>query len=467
MPVNTRHQAYENMAPLWERVRDAVKGEDAIKAKGAQYLPVPPGIKEGERSREYQNYLRRATYLDVVGPAIEGMVGLMSRKPSEFDLPQSLERLRDTATPDDLSLDGLESRIRHEVLTTGRYVLFVDVPEQGGDPYIATYAAESVINWRTDGPRVTMVVFHEVVREPKADDPFEIEEVEQWREATMQPEFNEDGDVVRESYVVRVWRKAVGQQGEDQFFVVSEVQPSRRGEPLEEVPVVFVGSRDLLPDPDAIPLLGVVNGTLDHYRQMADYRLGLFMSSQATPYAVGVPEQELPQSIGPATIWAASDPNAEFGYLEVSGNGLESQRKALEDTKTQINDEAMRVIGSDSKRGAEAAEALRMRFSSQTATLATVARTTAAGLQQAIRFVAEWANADASQVEVRPNLDFIRETPDPQVLTTIGQLVERGVMPEDILAQYTRKVDLHDMTDEEFAQMAPAAQAVSSETAEP
>jgi hypothetical protein len=467
MPVDSRHSEYERMAPKWQRVRDAVMGEDAIKARKNEYLPLPPGIDKpwGEDDPAYLNYLQRAPFPDIVAPTIRGMVGLMSRKEAQIDLPQGLERLREMATPDGLDLGNLMVRLRHEVLTTGRYILFVDAPEDAGAPFIATYAAESLINWRFDGDRLTMAIFEEFVREPKANDPFVEEQVVQWREASIEREVNEAGEPTgTERYVIRVWRKERGEDGKDRYEVISEVEPRARGE-IDRVPAVTVGSRDLLPDPDEIPLLGVVNRALDYYRQVADYRLGLFMSSQATPYVIGATltddgGDQIP-GIGPSQLWAIQEPNAEVGFLEISGNGLGAQRQALEDTKAEIMDAAMRVLG-DGRRGAEAAEALRLRFQSQTATLSSVAQSTAEGLQAALRMLAKWEGADPEQCVVTPSTDFIHEQPDPQTLTAIADIVERGMLPDETLYGYARRVNLTDAEDEELRQMSPQAMALDS-----
>lgn len=470
MPVNTVHSEYEATQGQWRRMRDAVAGEDAIKARKQEYLPLPPSIDKpwGTNDPAYLNYLYRATYPDIVAPTIRGMVGLMSRKDTQINLPEGLSRLEERATPDGLSVDELLIRTRHEVLTAGRYILFVDAPEDEGQPFVATYAAESLINWRSDGERLTMVVFEETVREPDPDDPFKDNQVTQWREATIEAAVDDQGEPTGgERYVVRIWRKLSDDAGADDFYVLSEVQPRGRGVPMDRVPAVTVGSRDLLPDPDQLPLLGVVNRTLDYYRQMADYRLGLFMSSQVTPYVLGATlsadgegGDHIP-GIGPSQLWMIQQADAKVGYLEVSGNGLNAQRQALEDTKAEIMDSAMRVLG-EGRRGAEAAEALRLRFQSQTATLASVAQSTAMGLQQALRFVAEWDGADPEQVEVIPNTDFIREPPEPQTLTAIADIIERGLMPEETLYGYARRTDLTELSDEDLRQMSPAAMALAS-----
>lgn len=452
MPVDSRNADYEHMYPKWRRVRDAIEGEDAIKAGGKKYLPIPAGIEQpwGENDPQYLNYLRRAVYPEVVAPTIQGMVGLMSRKEVQIDIPTPMEDMRDSATPEGLGLDGLLRRTQHEVMALGRYIYFIDAPADGGEPYIATYPAEALINWRTDGDRVTLAVFEETVTETKPGDPFAEEHVTQWRVASV-----EAGETGAEEYVVRVFRKAPDGEGGNKFLLVGEARPRSNSITFDFVPVVIIGSRDLLPDADRIPMLGVVNRTLDYYRQSADYRLGLFMSTQATPYGTGLGQNEGPTTVGPSTFWRAESPDARFGYAEVSGNGLSAQKEALDATRSEIMDEAMRIIG-DGRRAAESGEALRLRFQSQTATLVSVAQATTRGLQVALQIVAQWRGLNPADVEVTLDTQFIHEEPDPQVLTGIADMVERGLLPETVLAGYLRRTNLSDLSDEEFARFAPA-----------
>ena len=453
MPVDTTHSKYDELAPFWERMRDAVKGEDQIKKRSTRYLPIPPGLGKGSESPEYKNYKARARYPETVSPAIEGMVGLMGRKLNEPELPDALKYLENEATPDGLTLSDLINRLRHEVCTVGRYVLFVDLPEDGGDPYIATYAAESVINWRAKDDSLVLIVFEETVAEVDPQDPFVVKDVDQWRVASIEQERDEDGNAVGpERYMVRVYRKNENAgKDESSFYIAEEYAPVRQGKPLDYVPAIIVGSRDLTPEPDAIPLLGVANKSLHYYRQYADYAMQLFMSANGTtPYIFG--SESAPSVIGPTEVWHAEDPQAKAGYIEVSGAGLEAQKAELDNIKEEIAYATVRVLGD--KKAAEAAETLRLRFQSQTATLASISKATSAGLQQALRFCAEWMGANPDAVNVPAEAEFISEEVDAQFMTALYDGIERGFVPDDLLIEYTRRIELHDMDSDEYRKFA-------------
>jgi len=442
MKVDTQHRLYTAALPYWTRLRDAIQGEDAIKEKGKEYLPMPPGLGDGIQDKQYANYKARARYPEMVGPAVEGMVGLMNRKIDIPELPESLKYLNQESTPDGLPLRDLVNRIWHEASSVGRYILFVDVPEDGGDPYIATYPAEAVINWRSDGDRITLVVFYEEEDAVNPNDPFQTEAIPQWRVASI--EVPEEGGP--EQYVVRIYRKDADTKEADAFYVHEEFfpRPMAGGESINYVPVVFVGSRDLLPDPDAMPLNGVANKSLHYYRQYADYAMQLFMCANGTtPYVAGATKDESPKTIGPTVIWEFEAPDAKAGFIEVSGTGLDAQAKELEKIQSEIAHETVRVLGD--KKAAEAAETLRLRFQSQTATLSSISTASMAGLVRALRFAAEWKGLNPEEVKTPGPVEFITDQPDAQLLSTLYDGMERGYIPDDLIINYTRKVELHDM----------------------
>lgn len=452
MPVDSTHKFYDQFFPFWKRLRDAIEGEDTIKERGVEYLPLPTGIGKGATSQEYINYKARARYPETVSPAVEGMVGLMSRKLNAPELPDALSYLEEEATPDGLPLQDLINRLRHEVCTVGRYVLFVDVDAYGGDPYIATYPTEAVINWRSEGDRLVLIVFAETVDMPDPEDPFTTKEIEQWRVASVEAEVDDDGNPTgTERYVVRVWRKDEDAQEDNRFYVYDEAYPVRQGETFNYVPAIIIGSRDITPAPDAIPLLGVANKSLHYYRQYADYAMQLYMSANGTtPYQFG--GDKAPSVIGPTTVWHSEDPQTKAGYIEVTGAGLEAQKAELENIKEEIAYATVRVLGD--KKAAEAAETLRLRFQSQTATLTSIAMATAAGLTQALRYCAEWIGANPDEVVVPAEAEFISEEADAQLITSLYDGIERGLIPDDLLINYTQRVELHDMDPDDYRKWA-------------
>ncbi|MFD2439752.1 DUF4055 domain-containing protein [Paracoccus kondratievae] len=183
-----------------------------------------------------------------------------------------------------------------------------------------------------------------------------------------------------------------------------------RGRALDFLPFVFVGSLDLTPEPDDVPLYGLAKLAVRAYRLDADRTWALHMTSEPTPWVNGFNDAQqaaedglLPQGLGSAALWVLPE-GAEAGYLEFSGPGLSAQAAAIDDTLDRAAQFGAQVIQQGSS--AESGEALKLRAASQTATLTTISQTVAAGLERALRNIAIWTGANPDEVIVTPNLDF-------------------------------------------------------------
>lgn len=80
----------------WKRNRDFIEGECAVRAVDSGYLPRLPvhelakGSREGEAA--YKAYIQRSPYFPAASRILDGLKGMVGRKPSHFkcadqDLP--------------------------------------------------------------------------------------------------------------------------------------------------------------------------------------------------------------------------------------------------------------------------------------------------------------------------------------------------------------------------------------------
>src|SRR3974377_843939 len=83
MPVNSTHPDYDAAAVEWQRARDVLAGEDAVKAGGEKYLPR----LDCQTDEEFAAYVRRASFLTASARPSEAFLGLMFRRPPFVKLP--------------------------------------------------------------------------------------------------------------------------------------------------------------------------------------------------------------------------------------------------------------------------------------------------------------------------------------------------------------------------------------------
>lgn len=426
MGLDSKHPLYTHFAQDWQLMRDAYSGERAVKEAGTLYLEPTPGMKiDGMQPKQrgwedYQDYKSRAVFHEIVSEAVNAMVGVMSGKPDVIELPTALEPLRARATLNGESLDLLLRRIKEAQLITGRLGLLLDMPEQGNAPipYIATYEAERITNW-DDGRRETpelqtlnLVVLDETEYERQPD--FEWIKIEKRRVLTL--------GTMEANEPVGIYRQGLFRES-NTFDPSQMIEPSIRGNMLNEIPFVFINATDLLPAPMQPPLVPLANLCMTIYRSEADYRQTLFLQGQDTFVAVGTSETDF--LLGGGRTISIPDSSGSASFVGVSGQGLPEQRAAIENDLNRADSMSGKLLDTTS-REKESGEALKVRVAAQTASLKQIAMAAAEGLQTILRIAARWIGADPETVIVKPNLDFADTGYSPSEILTLAQAKAAG-----------------------------------------
>jgi len=421
MAINSVHPSYSKHKDNWELLHDFYEGEQHVKSLEDKYLlPTAGMILDGMKANDigrkaYENYLSRAVFPDYIKDCVEISIGLMHSKEPVINLPPELEALRFNASNKKETLQQLLRRINVEQLTAGRLGLLTDIDEKTKLPYLALYSAESIINWdesndfeNTD--QVNLVVLDETSLVRASDFSWKLEE----------------------KYRVLVLKDGIYQQalfkGTD-FIEEDLIAPSVRGVVNSDIPFVFVNSKDLLPQPENPPLLGLANTTWAIYRGEADYRHSLFMQGQDTLVIIGSVRNPNADPTGSDAIRTGAgsrieiDVTGDAKYIGVSSKGLPEQRTALTNDRNLADIKSGSFIGNQSN--VESGRSLSVRLGAQTATLNQIAITSAAALEKALKNAAIWIGADPELVQVIPNMDFTKVEFQGQELVNV--MTARGM----------------------------------------
>lgn len=400
----------------WMMMRDAYGGERYIKEKGQEYLPATAsmyndGMAFGQNGfTAYQAYRTRAVYHELVKPSLMAMLGVMHRRAPTIELPSKLDGLRKNATFKGESLEWLMQKINEQQMLAGRYGMLLDVANGAKPtdlPYIVGYGAESIINW--DATKVgddqgqqktTLVILNETDYERRAG--LAWVQMMRYRVLAMAGAVRDIWDTSHkdDAYIAAEVRHT-------QDATVSDFDtPSLAGRTLDELPFVFVGPRDLSPEPDVPVLMPMARLALAIYRTEADYRQALFMQGQDTLVVIG---QQADVANGRTRLGA-------FGSIDLPIGGdakyIGAQSEGINELATSIQNDLKRAaqLGAQllTERGneAESGDALSIRVASRTATLTTIAQCAALGLERILKSAAKWVGADPDKVIVKPNLDF-------------------------------------------------------------
>lgn len=415
MPVNSKHKEYLDWEKRWQTIRDCKGGEDIIKRKKETYLPRPSGQKD--RNEAYLAYLSRAVYEDTLSRAISGSIGTVMRKDVLLDLPEKLDYLKTSATPNGQPLDMFIKQTITEQITLARYGVLVDMPVSGGNTKVVGYDAENIINWEEqvkDGEiELSLVVVVET--ENISTDPFIIE---------LEPVFIVRSLDKNGFYTVSKWRKDLKNKDFNPVFIEEVLkQPTIAGERIPFIPFVIFGASKLSPDVDKPPLLGMANMSLALYRNSADMEQALFLVGQPTPVITGLEDQQ-DFMIGSSVAWMLPHGATAF-MLEISGAGIGAQREAMQDKTKTIASIGARFLDGHN-RGNIAFETERLQQNSDLAVLMDIVNTATLGFTRVLQLIAAWENVADSDIMIHINKDFSSEMMDHNMLNALGKARQAG-----------------------------------------
>ena len=406
--INKRHPDSSEMLPIWQKCEDAREGQTAIHEAGRTYLPS----LSGQSDSEYNAYKRRAVFYGAMSRTVDAFAGMIMRVPPSVDNPSPY---LDDVTGHDCSLSEFAGQVLEEVLVTGfggilvehsplaQAVTLAQAQALGARPYLALFDADSVINWRMDGKRITQLILEE--EEYIATSEFEGEEQCFYRVLDL----DEVGNYRQRKFVEK--DKIFTQVGDD-------IYPLMNGANLKEIPFYFLGDADELP-----LLIDLVDLNISHYLSTADIENGAHFTAIPQPWLAGV---QLPDgvslSVGGINAWVFPDPQAKAQYLEFSGQGLGILEKRIELKEKQMAAFGAKML-SDSVT-AETATGASLRSTGEFSVLAQLSDRVGKVLSRACSFMHQWANLQP--VDIKLNTDYLPAKMTPQELQALVAAWQAG-----------------------------------------
>lgn len=416
MSVSQRHPALsaERLAE-WQLMRDAMGGESDMKARGETYLPKPGGFKNNPATEAalYDAYRLRAMFPEILAPSVSAMIGIIHGQEIKIEIPTAMEFLWENADGLGLPLEAFHRRITRELLVIGGYGVLADAPVSGGNPFLAGFTRDSIINWDAEW----WVLDETGMRR----DGFIWKQIEKYRVLGL-------GDG---AYLQSVFE---GKAEQGQEIIVK----GRGGNVLPRIPFAVASARDLSPKVETPPLIGVARAGLAIYQLSADYRWQLYMSGQETLVAIN---GSAPAMIGAGVVHqmnGAEGMTPDLKYVSPSCSGIEAHLKAIEDARIAAVQAGARLL-EQSDAVQESGEARKLRFASETATLTSVAQNSCALLERALRNIAMIMGLPEDDIVVNAPSDLLDRTMTPTDAEALMRVWQGGGMPwEDYHAALQR-----------------------------
>ena len=326
MPINSQH-------PDYDRTKSDVC-KDAYSGNVQDYI----SRLTGQSNSEYAKYVERAAYLNVVKRTATALTGVMLRKPYITNVDTD-----EIIIGGDINFDEFLSDTINTLLISGRLGLLVDWNDEVALPYITTYENSNITNWR-DNDYGTFVIINEDYYRPDPDDIYEVVLVQCYRELVM----------IDGVYTVRVW-----EQDRKEWIVTEEYEPQSRGQKLDDIPFVFVNTKNTTPLVTDPILFNMSQINIGQYRTNVDVEHAAHFTALPQPYLSGdLQDDQNNLPIGTYEVWQLTE-GSTVGYLEFGGAGITSLQAILAHKEEQMVDIGSRLLSG--KKGVESVEALQIR----------------------------------------------------------------------------------------------------------
>jgi len=419
MAVNTPTEHYQRLLPIWNKIRIASAGQDAVKLKQNQkmFLPCPIGYDESW----YGGVLHRAYWFGATGTTVESYQGAIYRKQPTIQpepTKSQLEYIEEVDTKGN-DLNTFSTIVTNDIIKTSYGGILVDFDDTGGEllteeqatkkglrARCVYYPAESIFNAGKNHVRLKET-YKDII------DEFTVEVKEQIKVL----------DIFEGKYRQRIFRE-VDDESEEYIQYGDDIFPTLPGKAeFKYIPFQFIGSTNNDFEPDDPMLLDLVNANFQHYGLYSDFREALHWLRPFL-YRTGYnqPEDQSEQVISSNVMLSSKSPDTKFGILEFTGSGLQWDVRALELIESQ-----MAAMGGDilrsKKKSAESADKARIDKSSETSILATMANNISAAITKSINIMLEW-NGQAGNLTYQLNTDYDPSLFDAQLMTAINKSVE-------------------------------------------
>jgi hypothetical protein len=431
MAVNQTHSEYDEHLDSWETCEDVAEGQREVHKKGVKYLPK----LSGQTDDEYNAYKKRALFYEATGRTIEGLTGMIFRKPPTIEKGGMEEFLKDV-TADGVNISDFAKSVIKKNLTTGRGGVLVDftltntigmtkaqAQAAGARPFLKYYEADSIINWKVT-QKVQEVRLMESYVEQSSE--FESEEKDQIRVLEIK-------DGLYQQRIFKELRNPLTNKIE--WVEVETIYPLINGNRIDFIPFIFTSVSGNQIEIEEPPLMGLVNVNLSHYRNTADLEHGAHYTGLPTVVLTGVNDVDdkgvkKEWYIGSAAAWTFRDPNADAKYLEFEGKGLEMLENLLKAKEGKMASLGAQMLTPDTRRN-EAADTAEMRHMGENSILSALAQTISSILNKALEYAGLWLGVTPATIQL--NQDFLPTAMTPQMLTSLVSSWMNGAISKETL----------------------------------
>lgn len=427
-------EKYSEFEYDWNRIRDFVAGERAVKNVG--YIQIPEGITDSKKKLAYVN---RGFFPELASTALNEANGrIFQQTPKLPDKKDIGKDFYDNVDGAGTSLLEMIAKVVNNLNSTTRCAILVDYAGQGifrneyeraksSDRIVWTfYDTLEIYSVRTD---ITGKIIKVELGEYLQD------------EYTGLSSSNEKFPVRRVLYLDEygIYKQAIFKKvdGQTEYVQIGEeITPLMNGNTLDYIPLMIFNGKTNNHEIYKPRLLDMVETVNSIYQNWTDLEHMIYNICTPVRYGTGITPDDLEniKEAGPTKFWALKNPEAKLGVLDIQGSGLTHVFDNIAN-KLKIA-ERLGYVFLDS--GAKTATQSLIETTGRIITLADVADSTNAGINKALEISCMWMNIkyDPETMEVKLNIKTDDSSFEANNLTALVNAYNANIIRKEDIHKY-------------------------------
>ena len=414
-------ELYATNLDIYNKMRDVFQGEMHMKIRALQqskgmfdqsnqlkaitkfdqYLRPTDGMRRNQIHgyQRWTDYIFRSKFYPFPTEQHDQSLGMIENEPPVIQLPAQLEFMRKDATDKHESLEKVLSITNSEQLKVSRIGLFLQTLEltslNSNTFDVSFYKAESIVDLN-----------EKMIMGQKEFDWVKLLTCEVVREKPVYLILYIAQDGFYSEYKTTNSDAEYGVYGEadDGYIFNSYSAPNVREKPSQVIPFVITNVQRLGSRRERPFLESTADASIKLFQASATYEDSLYWGGQSTLFTQGYGGKDNPVMVGNGAVNCANNntDNVYSEYVTAGIEGIEPSKVNVADLKADCIALGVDLVN----QGVESGTALDTRLNVKTASLKTLAKTGAEGLQRLLRIGAEWIGAVADEVVITANTSF-------------------------------------------------------------
>ena len=369
---------------------------------------------EGQSPYQFKAMVSMAPMYIIYPKVVDGFTGTVFAKPPVFKNIEFDEKQKNNNKNCDLlgnSLEKFSEKVITAVFENGFCATMNDYSDKAKRSFLRFISPEQIISFKTNSdagyPIIDQFIYKEDVEINNSNNEFDVG--------------------IKTKYIVldihegiyRV-RKYISSNNKDinskSFTMIKSDEdsfPKKDGVNFDYIPIIIHGINKNNFSVTKSPLQDISDMNISVIQRVIDQVYMLHWTALPTPWATGVDDDSVPETIGPSRGWFISNPDAKVGMLEFSGSSARAHQDFIDNLKDIMASMGAQVLKKEGV-SRETATSVLVRTAAQTSLIATLVNNVSSQMQKAIELFFAWGgNEPPKEFVYQLNNDFLKIDMEP------------------------------------------------------